>query len=218
MKYLLKIWQKLVSFKSVPPLEVFSYLFCKVNSKIVSRYLGSCGARFYVSPGSTIRGGLNINLGRDFYAGRGFWIECVTTHQGVRYFPEIKIGDNFSASNYVHIGAIGKITIGNNVLIGSKVIIMDHSHGSYSGDFQSSPDSPPVFRRLGKKEKAINICDNVWLCDGVTVLPGVEIGSGSIISANSVVSNDVPAFTVVAGIPAKIIKRYDPASRKWVRC
>ena len=215
---LLKVWRKLVSFKSVPPFEVFTYIFSKVNSNIVRKYLGSCGARFYVSPGSTIRGGYNIHLGRDFYAGRGFWIECVSTHQGIRYFPEIRIGDNFSASNYVHIGAVGKITIGNNVLIGSKVIIIDHSHGSYSGDLQSSPDSPPVFRRLGNKEKAINICDNVWLCDGVTILPGVEIGSGSIVSANSVVSDDVPAFTIVAGIPARIIKRYDPTSRKWMRC
>ena len=48
---------------------------------------------------------------------------------------------------------------------------------------------------------------NVWIGDKATVLPGVSIGEGAIIAANAVVTKDVPAYTVVAGCPAKAIKR-----------
>ena len=51
------------------------------------------------------------------------------------------------------------------------------------------------------------IGDNVWIGDKVTVLPGVTIGDGAVIAANAVVTKDVPAYSVVAGNPAKIIKQ-----------
>lgn len=64
---------------------------------------------------------------------------------------------------------------------------------------------PPLFRPLFSKGPVI-IGKNVWIGDKATILPGVTIGDGSIIGANSVVTKDVPAYSVVAGNPAKIIK------------
>ena len=49
----------------------------------------------------------------------------------------------------------------------------------------------------------------MWIGDKVTILPGVTIGEGALVAANSVVTKDVPPFSVVAGSPAKIIKRYE---------
>ena len=50
--------------------------------------------------------------------------------------------------------------------------------------------------------------DNVWIGEKASIMPGVHIGKGAIIAANSVVTHDVPAYAVVAGIPAKVIKQF----------
>ena len=62
------------------------------------------------------------------------------------------------------------------------------------------------------------IHDDVWIGEMVSVLPDVEIGRGAIIGANSVVTKSVPEYSIVAGNPAKIIKRFDFESMEWKRC
>jgi len=68
---------------------------------------------------------------------------------------------------------------------------------------------PDVAERNSRREwaKAVTIGDNVWIGGSVTILPGVTIGSGVTIGAGAVVTKDVPDNVVVAGNPARIIKR-----------
>ena len=101
-----------------------------------------------------------------------------------------------------HIGAINQIIIGDNVLIGSNVLITDHSHGINDDE---DIDIAPSKRKLYSKGPVI-IEDNVWIGENVSILPNVRIGKNSIIGANSVVLKDVPAYSIVAGNPAKVIK------------
>lgn len=61
----------------------------------------------------------------------------------------------------------------------------------------------------------LTIENNVWIGEGVSVLPGTKIGEGSIIGANAVVSKDIPPLSVAAGIPAKVIKRFNPEKNIW---
>lgn len=63
----------------------------------------------------------------------------------------------------------------------------------------------PILRPLGVKGP-VKIGDNVWIGDRATILSGVTIGEGAIIAANAVLTHDVPAYTVVGGVPAKVIK------------
>ena len=116
---------------------------------------------------------------------------------------------------FVHIAATKKVEIGNNVLIASKVFISDICHGDYTDKCPSSPEIPPVDRPLSAKPVVIH--DNVWIGELVSILPGVEIGKGSIVGANSVVTKSIPAYCMVAGNPAKIIKRYDFEKKMWVK-
>ena len=67
-------------------------------------------------------------------------------------------------------------------------------------------DISPIKRELSSKG-GIVIGNNVWIGDKCTILSGVSIGDGCIIAANSVVTQNVPSYTVVAGVPAKIIKQ-----------
>ncbi len=106
------------------------------------------------------------------------------------------------------------VSIGNNVLLASKIYISDCSHGSYAGDeYDSHPDSIPHDRPLHAKPVVIE--DNVWLGEFVSVLPGVTIGRGTIVGANSVVSKDLPPYVIAVGTPAKAIKVFNHETKKW---
>lgn len=128
----------------------------------------------------------------------------------------ITFGINVQINDYVHIGAINKVTIGNNVLIASKVFITDHNHGSYgNNDLHSSPEIPPEQRE--EPSSPVIIEDNVWIGEFVSILPGVTIGKGSIIGAMTLVNKDIPPFSIAVGVPAKVIKKYDFEEKKWVK-
>jgi lipopolysaccharide O-acetyltransferase len=115
----------------------------------------------------------------------------------------------------VHVAATNSVRIGNDVLVGSRVIITDHNHGIYKGDVQSSPLERPADRLLSSSAETV-VEDNVWIGDGVVVLPGSHIGRGSIIGANSVVNGTIPEYCMAGGIPARPIRVYDVKSKSWV--
>lgn len=127
----------------------------------------------------------------------------------------LKIGTNVEINDNVHIAAVEKIIIGNNVLIASKVYIADHNHGSYKGSVHDSPLTIPNSRKI--YTNPIIIEDNVWLGEFVCVLQGVTIGEGCIIGAMSVVNRDIPAYSIAVGSPAKVIKKYNFDTEKWVK-
>lgn len=115
---------------------------------------------------------------------------------------KIIIGNNVVIGSYDHITAYNSIIIEDNVLLGKYVTITDNSHGKNSVEELSIP---PIKRDLYSKGGVI-IKKNVWIGDKVTILPNVTIGEGAIVGANSVVTKDVPAFSVVCGNPARVIK------------
>ena len=97
----------------------------------------------------------------------------------------------------------------------SRVFISDTNHGEYSGLEQSLPSEAPNGRKLIYKNVIIG--NNVWIGENVVVLPGVKIGNGVIIGAGAIVTKNIPDNCIVAGNPARIIKRYSEIN-KWERC
>lgn len=157
-----------------------------------------------------IRGRQHIAWGEGFTTGVGLRIDAFAKSGIV-----IRIGDRVQLNDYVHIAAIESVTIGSDVLIASKVFITDHNHGSYGKDGQhSNPTLPPAQRPLSSAPVVIG--DRVWLGENVTILPGVHIAEGVVVAANSVVTDDLPANTIAAGVPARIIKRYDNVLERWL--
>lgn len=114
----------------------------------------------------------------------------------------ICIGDNCSFGCYCHISSINRITIGDNLLTGKWVTIVDNNHGKTSLKVMKMR---PLERELFSKGP-IEIGNNVWIGDKATILSGVKIGDGSVIAANAVVTKNVPPYSVVAGNPGKVIK------------
>ena len=112
----------------------------------------------------------------------------------VNYGKNTKIGKHvFINFNCVFLD-LGGITIEDNVLIAPKVSLLSEGH----------PVSPTERQSLVPGH--IHIKKNAWIGAGATILPGVTIGENAVVAAGAIVSKDVPANTVVGGIPAKQIK------------
>ncbi|MCC5935918.1 MAG: acyltransferase [Lunatimonas sp.] len=107
----------------------------------------------------------------------------------------LEIGENTFVNTATILSASKLIRIGANVQIANQVIIMD-------GDFHKVGAS----REPGKSE-GIVIEDDVWIATRAMVLKGVKIGRGATVAAGSVVTKDVPAYTLVGGVPAKQIRK-----------
>lgn len=124
------------------------------------------------------------------------------TPEGFRLFPPFytNIGRNISVGKGVFINTgchfldQGGITLGDNVLLGSNVVIATVNH-----------DFDPAARRTAWPAPVV-IGNNVWIGSSVTIVPGVTIGDGAIVAAGAVVTKDVPPNTVVAGVPARVLR------------
>lgn len=179
-----------------------------IASKFGVRKLG-------IGPRAYLRGLSSIQMGEDFLAGEGLWLEAVTRYGEERFEPKIVMGNHVRISHWSHIACTHSVTIGDHVLIGSKVIITDHNHGIF-GKNATSTAVPPAQRPLDRG-RSVKIERNVWLGDGVVVCPGVTMGEGSVAAANAVVTADVAPRTLVAGVPARPIRRYDQEKGSWTK-
>lgn len=131
----------------------------------------------------------------------GAWVK----YAGEQFTPTIMIGNDCNIGEHTHITSINKIMIGNGLLTGRYVYIGDNSHGGFSCE---EANIPPIRRKLLSKGKVV-IGNNVWIGDKATILAGVTIGDNVIVGANSVVTKNIPPNTIVAGVPAKIIKQLE---------
>ena len=182
-------------------MRIFKSLKLLIENEILKKKMKQVGKNVFFSKDAYIIGGEYIEIGDDFSAFSNLRIEAINKYLNYSYKPLIKIGNNVSCGNDCHIGCINEVTISDGVLIGSHILINDHSHGQT--DYVSN--QKPVDRELVSKGP-IHIGKNVWICDGVCVLPGVTIGENSIIGANAVVTKDIPENCVAAGNPAKVVR------------
>jgi len=117
----------------------------------------------------------------------------------LHWLENCEFGEDVSIHDFTYIDAIGGIKIGNKVRIAHNCSLISgqHKYDEYNKTIlDSSYECAPIY-----------ICDDVWLGTGVVVLPGVTIGKGSVVAANAVVNKNVEPYSVVGGVPAKLIKK-----------
>jgi acetyltransferase-like isoleucine patch superfamily enzyme len=104
---------------------------------------------------------------------------------------------------------IGPVTVGDDVLLAQNIIVSGLNHG-YE-DISKPISLQPV------STKEITIKDEAWIGANSVILSGITIGKHAVVAGGSVVTKDVPDYTIVAGNPAKPVKKYDVDLKKWVR-
>lgn len=130
----------------------------------------------------------------------------------------VKVGKNVRICSSVKIRGNGNLSIGDNTWIGHETLIISSSSILIGSDNDIAPKvyigtgthqidilSPNIAGKGISKDVIIN--NGCWICVGSIILPGVKIGNKSIIAAGAVVSQTIPDFTIVGGIPAKVLKR-----------
>lgn len=137
-----------------------------------------------------------IKIGNNVSILRNTIIECTGVIRNVGV--GLEIGNNVGIAQNCFIQVRGKVVIGNDVIFGPGVSVFSENHNF------SDPDKP--IREQGETRIGVTIEDAVWIGTRATILDGVTVGHHSIVAAGSVVNKDIPPYSIVGGVPAKIIK------------
>jgi acetyltransferase-like isoleucine patch superfamily enzyme len=171
-------------------IRFFSYL----------RYrIGNIGARSFINSPFRLDINKNLHIGNFTFIQSGSWIYC---EDNVENPARITIGSRCVLGYRNHITAVGRLTIGDDVLTANNVFISDSDHSF------SNPEIPIIYQPI-KHKKDVTIGSGSWIGENVCII-GASVGRHCVIGANSVVTRDVPDFSVVAGNPAKVIKSIGP--------
>lgn len=139
-----------------------------------------------------------IILGERVSIGK-FAIIRPTNSYGGEIGEGLKVGNHSNIGPYCYIGCSGYIEIGDNVMMSPRVSIYAENHVF---------DTTVVpMKEQGVKRQFVKIEDDCWIAANSIILAGVTIGKGSVIAAGSVVTKDVPPYSIVAGVPASVIKQ-----------
>lgn len=205
MRYFLRKIKHLLGFKrTIVPLDSNIQYLRKHSTSFL---LGSANLRFDVKPENRIY----VEIGTECLINANYIFE---SNKG-----DVRVGNN------VHIGGAtfisrSSIFVGNDVTMAWDIMIYDHNshsllwderkndnHNSYQSYIRHNGNSVINKDWSVVQTASIRIEDKVWIGFGVTILKGVTIGEGAIIGAKSVVTKDVEPWTVVAGNPARVVKR-----------
>lgn len=167
-----------------------------IRYHIYKKHFAACGKNICISMGCYIRDSENISLGSDLQLGLNS--QLLAAGNGTE---RLEIGNGFSSNSNVMINADcgGRIVIGNNVQIGPNSVLRASNH-----EFK---DLHKPISQQGHQPGKIVIEDDVWLGSNVVVLPNVIIKRGSVVGAGAVVTKDVEPFSIVGGVPARLIAK-----------
>ncbi len=197
-------------------LTKYGEIIKKIKTKIQEKYrylvwknkFGSHNGFFYLGNKLEIINPQVIRLGNEVRIGSGTYLGPIIHYADVYYNPTIEIGNNTIIGKNNSLAAINGVKIGNNVLFAGGVHITDHSHG-YE-DIRK-----PITHQVLISKGPVIIEDDCWLGFNCEILSGVHIGKHSIVAARAVVTKDVPPFSIVAGNPAKVVKKYNKETKFW---
>lgn len=153
----------------------------------------------------------HISLGEGVFIGKDVWLNVVQDGKTSR--PKISLGKGCRIGRRTTISARNCIFLEEDVLLAPSVLLMDHNH-------EYSNPHLPIHAQGVNEGGSIRVGKNSWLGYGCVIFCAngdLTIGQNCVVGANSVVTRSIPPFSVVAGIPARILKQYDPKTDQWVK-
>lgn len=186
----------LAEMRSIGALQTFRFIHREVFTLL---YVLRSFGRIRVGARTTIdRGFAYIGPGR-LIVGSGTYIGCFGVFHGA---CDVRVGSNTYIGHRISLGGANSISIGNECMIANNVTIIDNDHGS------SRIDIP--MREQGFVSAPVRIEDDCWIGTNAIILKGVTVGAHSIVAAGAVVRTDVEPYSVVGGVPARLLKKRLP--------
>lgn len=195
------------------PLRLLPRVLTKMYSLLLSRFypfasIGRNVSFHLTSKVSRSRAG-RVSLGNSIKLLEYAWINVATDDPSGE--PTIIIGDNCSIGYGSIISGKNRVHLERDILVGQQVIIQDHSHAYEDIDV-------PIINQGITDGGRIRIGEGSWIGRGAAILCSrgeLTIGRHCVVSANSVVTRSIPDYSVVFGMPATVIRQYDPEKRAW---
>ncbi len=181
----------------------------RVYRLLHKREFGELGKKSYIWKPMLVTNRKFIHIGSDCSIYPMARIECITKWGGQEFTPRLQIGNCCAFGQQLHMTCASSIIIGDNVTVSARVLITDINH-SYQ-----EIDLPSANQKL--ETRPVIIGSNSLIGINAAIMPGVKLGKNVVVGANAVVTSDVPDDCIVAGIPAKIIKRYDRTQNTWIK-
>lgn len=172
---------------------------------------GHIGKDFFIGRKARINAYSCLNIGDNCRIGNNCRFSFYNEFFGVKYQPKLKIYDGAYLGDYLTILCTDTVTIGKDVLMASYITITTENHGM-------DPESDSGYGKQPLTTAAVNIESGGWIGEKAIILPGVTIGKKAIVAAGAVVTKSIPPYTIAAGNPAKIIKKYNFETKQWERC
>jgi acetyltransferase-like isoleucine patch superfamily enzyme len=197
-----KIWgdvDKGGGYRSIGYGDIASSVFIGSHVKLYSKGQIKIGSKTKIQDFTKIDAlsSKGVDIGDNCVIGENCRIECTGSFEHIG--KGVKIGNWTSFGSDCYFGAAGGIEIGDDVVAGQYIRFHSENH-NYA-------DVSKLIKDQGVTHKGIKIGNNCWIGAGAVFLDGATLGDGCVVGANAVVTKTFPPNSVVAGVPAKIIKK-----------
>lgn len=188
--------------------EYFEELYWSLKTQFFyRRFFGQFGSGSRLLDPMRLTNVRNIYIGNQVRINKHVFLLTLKLPDGP--VPRLSIEDGCTIGHLNHITCVNEVKIGRRVLTADRVHISDNSHAFLNPDVAIKDQG---VMSTGK----VQIGEGSWIGENASLL-SCTLGRNCVVGANAVVLGNIPDFSVVVGAPARIVRRFDVASRSWIR-
>jgi acetyltransferase-like isoleucine patch superfamily enzyme len=167
------------------------------------------GERSYIRRPFTLLFPELLEIGNDTNIYSDAYITPLREYAGIKYRPTMAIGNGVYIGRHAYFVSIDSITIGDGCVLSEYVYITDNAHGLH-------PNKGPIMTQPLESKGPVRIGARCFIGFRVSIMPGVTLGEHCVVGANSVVTHSFPSHSMIAGVPARLVKRYSSELESWL--
>lgn len=202
---------KILKLLNLPLYEKYNFLVMQIakfkTQVLYKKSFKNIGKKTIIKNPMLLKNVNNISVGNNVFIRDHARIECLEIKDSQKFNPNLIIEDGVSIEQRCHITVLDTLTISRNTLISFDVSIQDSDH-----EYENL-DLPVALQPLKVSKTCIG--ENCFIGSGAKIQAGTILGKHCIVGTNAVVRGIYPDYSVIVGIPAKIVKRYDLEIKQW---